>query len=117
MARFAGRPLTLGGEELEIPPLSLGQIRKLSVEIAAMSQLSASNQITPEVMDMFVNVVHQAISRNYPEKTKDWVEECLDLGNMMEVVDAVMNVSGFIKRAQAGEQAGRLTGTGSTPTS
>lgn len=117
MAKFAGTKLTLGGEELEVPPLSLGQIRKLSTEIASMSQLSASSQITPEMMDMFVNVVQQAVSRNYPEKTREWVEECLDLGNMMEVMDAVMNVSGFIKRAQVGEQASRLTGTGSTPTS
>jgi len=114
---FPGVIVKLGERELEVPPLSLGQIKRLSKEVGTLQVLRPGDAIDPGMLDMFLSVVHAALSRNYTDVTKEWLEDVVDLGNMVEVVNAVMNVSGFVQGVQrtTGEQASRLTGTGSTP--
>lgn len=117
--KFAGHKVKLGDAEFEIPSLSLGQIKRLSGEVALMSRLQPNSPMTPELMETFITVVHAAMSRNYPDVGREWLEDNIDLANVMDVVNAVMNVSGFIrnKNAAVGEQESQLTGTGSTVTS
>jgi hypothetical protein len=53
-------------------------------------------------MEVCIEIIHAAIARNYPEMKKADVEELIDMRNMVPVVQAVMNISGF-EAAKPGE--------------
>ncbi len=63
-----------------------------------------------------IEVIHSALSRNYPELTIEDVEELVDLGNFSEVFQAVMGVSMLKKKSKLDPQS-PSTGSSSTPTS
>ena len=53
-----------------------------------------------------VDAAHAALRRNYPLMTREEVAELVGLENMIDVFQAVMDVSGALRRdreAQAGE--------------
>ena len=115
--KHQGVTLKLGDRELEIPPLSIGQLKRLAKEVSALQELKPGTAINVDMMDMFLNVVHAALSRNYDDVPREWLEDAVDLGNMVDVINAVMNVSGFERRFnEQGKPPSQLTGTGSTPT-
>jgi hypothetical protein len=105
-----GITIKLNGAEYVIPPLNLGQVKRLLPVLDAM-------QKTTEPMEKFssvVTVTHAALSRNYPEMKIEDVEELIDLGNIKMVLDAVMGVSGLLRgEANLGSV---LTGIPSTAT-
>ncbi len=110
MPKHDGIPLKLGGEEYVVPPLSLGQVKRLLPNIEKM-------QAGTDTLDKFSSVVaiaHAALSRNYPELKYEDVEELVDMGNFKTVLDAVMGASGLARgEAPAGNAQ---TGMRSTPT-
>lgn len=89
--KFDGTKVTIGGEEYIVPPLSFKQLKALKEDIVAMKDRTADNN------ERMIRVIHAALSRNYPELTIDQVEEMIDLGNIMEITQAVMGGSGFAK--------------------
>lgn len=102
--RFEGEKIRLGGVEYVVPPLSLGQIRRLKSDISKLGNLQSGGDasdplggLTDEAMDTVVIVVHTALSRNYPELTKEQVSEWIDLGNLASTLQAVMGVAGLKK--------------------
>lgn len=103
--RFKGQKIELAGQEYVVPALSFGQLRELQPRLAALAKFDGLSEeaITEEAIDTMVDVIHSAISRNYPELPKSFVKECLDLSNMMEVLTAVMGVSGLKKYLPAKE--------------
>ncbi len=107
---IAGRTVKLGGVDYVVPPLTLGQLRRLEPDIALLGQGTIATQ-APAI----IRIVHAALSRNYPELTEDAVSELIDLGSMSETIDAVMGVSGLKKEAATEES--QPTGVSSTPTS
>ncbi len=105
MPKHEGITLKLGGEEYVVPPLSLGQVKRLFPVIEKMQ--SASD--TVDKFSSLVAIAHAALSRNYPELKFEEVEELVDMGNFKTVMDAVMGASGFLR---GGAPAGSVqTGT------
>ena len=93
MPKHDGITLKLGGEEYIVPPLSLGQVKRLFPVIEKM-------QSAGDTLDKFsslVAIAHAALSRNYPELKFEEVEELVDMGNFKKVMDAVMGASGFLR--------------------
>jgi hypothetical protein len=109
MPKHEGITIKLAGEEYVVPPLSLGQVKRLLPNIEKMQQGT-------DTLDKFSSVVaiaHAALNRNYPDLKYEDVEELIDMGNFKAVLDAVMGASGF---QRGGAQAGSdQTGTKSTP--
>lgn len=91
-----GKAINLGGKEYTVPPLSLGQIRKLQKDIERIGQLDAAS-LDDAAVDTMLKVVHAGISRNYSEMTLDELAEIIDLGNLRAVTEAVLGVSGLKK--------------------
>jgi len=89
-----GVKIRMGGEEYEIPPLTLKQIRRLKDQIAVLGTLSGVMQ--DEQIDAVVEIVWQAMARNYPDLRKEQVEDLIDLGNASRIIAAIMGVSGFV---------------------
>jgi hypothetical protein len=114
---IAGIALTMGGRDWTVPPLTLGQLRRLMPKVRQLSAISAT--MDEDHIGTLVEIVAAALQRNYPEITTQAVEEMLDLGNAASVLSAVLSGSGLKSRETAsGEPAAvaslEMTGDKST---
>jgi hypothetical protein len=100
--RFEGEVVNLGGDEYVVPALSLRQVQKYA---PFLNKLESEITGMPEAaqMDEIVNVMLAALSRNYPEMTKEQLLDLVDLGNMRSVLKAVMRISGLVPRDTSGK--------------
>lgn len=97
-----GITLKLGEEERVVPPLSLRALRRLAPKLKSIQNLGAALP-NDEQIDVVVEVVLAALNRNYPEMTKEQVEDALDTGNMTSVLMAIFTSSGLQRGAVTGE--------------
>ena len=100
-----GVKINIGGVDYVAPPLNFRQIRQLRPVIDKMADATQVSNFSDEQIDNIITIVHAALSRNYPDITKEVLEDALDLGNMAKVIQAIMGVSGFI---QGEEQPGEV---------
>lgn len=109
--RRGGRWVTFGEEQLQVPPLAFGAVVTLQDDVEGLKDLANGGRPTPAQMNVVTNIVHSAIARNYPSITQADVAEMIDLGNYMEVLNAVLDIAGFVKGRQAGGVAAAQAGT------
>lgn len=110
--KIKGIAVEMGGTEYIVPPLTLGALERLMPKISKMQGGSGGNvQINAEMVDTILDCSHAALQRNYPDLQRDELRELLDVGNMMTVFEAVMDVSGLKRKAAeaAGEAAAAQT--------
>ena len=82
------------GEELTIPPLSLGAIEVLEKEHGTVDTWSPN-------VDMVCKIAGLSLKRNYPEITDEHIKnDLLDVGNMLEVFNAVLDIGGLMRKKQ-----------------
>jgi hypothetical protein len=111
-----GIEISMGGKDWTVPPLTLGQLRRLTPKLRLMSTIEERG-LTDEHIDTTSEIVATALKRNYPEVTVGEVLELLDMGNFQTVLQAVLAGSG-LKRAAPGEAKAVTNGatyTGSSP--
>jgi hypothetical protein len=87
-----GIEVPMGGETWLIPPLTLGQLRRLMPKVRQLTEIDASMG-EPQIA-VLVEIVTTALQRNYPDATFEQVENLLDLGN----AGAVLTGSGLKPR-------------------
>ena len=110
-----GVTIAMGGRDWLVPPLTLGQLRRLMPKVRQLTEIGASMGETQ--ISVLVEIVAAALQRNYPEATADMVENLLDLGNASTVLNAVLTGSGLkLSDNRLGEAAapGSSPGAGST---
>lgn len=116
IVKYAGIKRNLGGTDYIIPPLSLGAMEVMQERLEAFQ--GGTDMASIKVV---VDATHAALKRNYPDITRDDVAEVVDLGNMQEVMECVMDVSGLKRKSIESEAVGEagkpLIGETSTPTS
>ena len=83
--RFGGEVVKLGGREYAIPSLSVKQARTLWPKIKQLQQ-GVTEDSLPDRMGIAVEVVHAALSRNYPDIKIDEVEDLLDMNDFRRIV-------------------------------
>ena len=105
MPRFKGIEFDLGGTCYVVPPLSMGDLEYMQDKLATFEQFS----LNAESAKVIIDVAHRALRRNYPEITVDELRDLVDLGNAMELFQAVMDISGLRRREI---EAGKLTAPG-----
>jgi len=92
MALLSGVKVTMGGREYTLPPLTLGSLKRIGNKINTLSKIdSVPNE---EQTDAIAQIVLASVNRNYPEITQDELLEMIDLGNLKEIFEAVLGVSG-----------------------
>src|SRR5437763_14814607 len=91
-----GAAIAMGGQDWIVPPLTLGQLRRLMPKVRQLTEIGASMG-EPQI-EVLVEIVAAALRRNYPEMTMQTVEELLDLGNAGAVLNAVLTGSGLKPR-------------------
>lgn len=98
-----GVKVNLGGREFIAPPLNFRALRKIQPKLADLTALGAVP--TPEQLQTVVEIVHLALVRNYPELAIDELDDLLDLGNIPDVLAAIMAASGLEKTVPGEETA------------
>ncbi|MFZ5544401.1 MAG: hypothetical protein ACOZJZ_12645 [Pseudomonadota bacterium] len=91
-----------GGRVYLVPPLSLGALELLQERIGQVLQTA-----DPQSIATTLDVAFHALRRNYPDITREQVGELVDLGNMAEVFEVVMDVSGVRRRALEAQRQGK----------
>jgi len=88
-----GVPVAMGSQDWMVPPLTLGQLRRLMPKVRQLTEIGVS--MGEAQIAVLVDIVTAALQRNYPEMTPDKVENLLDLGNASAVLNAVLTGSGL----------------------
>ena len=91
-----GVVVAMGGSDWVVPPLTLGQLRRLMPKVRQLSEIGAA--MDEQQIGTLVEIVATALQRNYPEITVETVESLLDLGNAGDVLGAVLSGSGLKAR-------------------
>jgi hypothetical protein len=110
-----GVVVTMAVQDWLVPPLTLGQLRRLMPKVRELTEIGAS--MGESQIGVLVEIVTAALQRNYPEISTDHVEDLLDLGNASAVLNAVLTGSGLRPRGTVlGEASapGALPGADST---
>ncbi|MEW6563318.1 MAG: hypothetical protein AB1400_08835 [Pseudomonadota bacterium] len=95
-----GVSIRMGGKEWVVPPLTFRALRNLRHDIQALAESSGALP-GDEAMDGIIEIVHTAMKRNYPELTRDEIEDMLDIANMQHVIAAIMGASGLVAQGEA----------------
>src|SRR6476660_9687567 len=88
-----GVAVAMGGQDWMVPPLTLGQLRRLMPKVRQLTEIGAS--MGEAQIAVLVDIVTAALQRNYPEMTPGKVENVIDLGNASAVLNAVLTGSGL----------------------
>ncbi len=95
IVKFKGVKVFFGGEDLVFAPLNLNALEQLSDSLTDYKGGASKGD-----MMVVANVALASLKRNYPDYTMEQVKEYLDIGNMKEVMEATMDVSGMIRKKQ-----------------
>ena len=105
-----GVAVAMGGQDWIVPPLTLGQLRRLMPKVTKLTEIGAS--MGEAQINVLIDIVAAALQRNYPEMTPDKVENLLDLGNASAVLNAVLTGSGL---KPGGAAMGEASAPGTSP--
>lgn len=94
--KYDGIPVKLGDKEFIVPSLSVNAARKYWPNILDLNNGLTIDQF-PSRLEFILNIVHAAISRNYPEMTVEELGELIDTKNAGEILMAVVEATGFIR--------------------
>ena len=97
-----GKELKIGEKVLVVPSLSIKQVRSLLPKMQTL-QLGS---FAEKDMDVCIEIIRMALSRNYPDITVDEIEDSVDMTNMVPIVKAVMNLSGMDEKPAGELEAG-----------
>ncbi len=95
--------VAMGGRDWTVPPLTLGQLRRLMPKVRQLTDIGA--QMDETQIGVLIEIVAAALQRNYPDMMAETVENLLDLGNAGAVLHAVLTGSGLRPRALASGEA------------
>lgn len=96
-----GAKINIGGTDYIVPPLNLKAIKSFSKRFHLLGDLG--NNLNPEMMDFVAEIIHTALIRNYPEITKEQVEEMVDLKTVGDVLECVFKSSGIERKKKESE--------------
>lgn len=92
--KHKGTPLDFPGGTFLVPPLSLAFLEDNMDRLNAFSGSGGDSKLV-------VDCLHAALARNYPTMTREQVRDMVDLGNMDDVMAAVMKRSGLVSSDEA----------------
>ena len=105
-----GVAVAMGGQDWIVPPLTLGQLRRLMPKVRQLTEIGAA--MGEAQINVLIDIVTAALQRNYPETTPERVEDLLDLGNASAVLNAVLTGSGL---KPSGAAMGEAPALGTSP--
>jgi hypothetical protein len=102
----------IGDEEYRVAALGFRALQDLAEDVATLQNMG--QMPTREQMEVVIRIVHAAMLRNYPSMSMETVADMLDLANFEKILNAVMNITGYVKGNESSGEMVASTGTGST---
>ncbi len=96
--KIPGVLLQIGGRHFVVPPLNFRSLRQIQPKLSSLTSGGAVPDV--EQLDSINEIVHLALSRNYPELTREELEDLIDLDNLRDLIGAIMGVSGLEKTTE-----------------
>ncbi|OGW51751.1 MAG: hypothetical protein A2Y81_12740 [Nitrospirae bacterium RBG_13_43_8] len=84
-----GTKLKIGDKEFVVSALNFKQVRELRPLFKKLQDLQGGENVDSEQLDAMIEIVHQGLQRNYPDITKEELEENLDMQNIQGIINAV----------------------------
>lgn len=107
-----GVKVKIGRREFIVPPLNLRAVKRVGQLVPVMTAGDGSEAS----IDAAIEVILLAIQRNYPEVTREELEEELDLANLAPISLQIAEASGLVPKAEPGQTTNSASaGTSSTP--
>lgn len=93
MPNVAGIEIILGGVTRVLPPLNAASVKQYRAELATVFETGLGIDL-----EFVAKIAHAALKRNYPEVTLAEVEDFVDYSNVVDIFEAVVNVSGLMAK-------------------
>jgi hypothetical protein len=90
--KYLGVPIYMNGQNYYIPSLTMSEMRA-NYDLLTTSPEDGASPFA--FFDAFLPVILRGINRNYPEVTKEQLEEWLDLTTLRLAARAVQSASGL----------------------
>lgn len=87
--KIPGKELQFGGDTYVVAPLNAAAVKQHKEKIARFLSTGM-----PDLEEAAV-LLQASLARNYPGVTLDQVLEWVDYGNVVDIMDVVMNTSGI----------------------
>ena len=101
---FRGPEIQLGGVAYTLPPLSFGALEDCQARLQLIAEGGANAATPMELQAAFVDVIHAALLRNYPELPRNTVRDNVDWDTAPALFRLVMERS--LPQAPPGETPG-----------
>lgn len=90
--KYPGVPVYMNGQNYYIPSLSTRDFR---ANYETLTAPATGDGGMVEAFDRYVPIILLAVNRNYPEITKEQLEDWLDIYTFKLAIGAVQNASGM----------------------
>jgi len=90
-----GLIIKIGEVDRTVPPLKLKDLRRLGPKLKELREIDGVPN--DEQYETILDVIGSALRRNYPDMSRDVIDDVIDTANMLPLLNAVMNVSGLEK--------------------
>lgn len=100
--QIPGAVVNLGGHEFVLAPFGLRLTREYEAKFNELAKRTDPPASPEEHYDLAVEAIVCSLQRNYPEVTRERIEDLLDNANVPEALSALLAQSG-LKRLTPGE--------------
>ena len=98
MVKIPGVKINFAGTIRVVPPLNLAALQMLQDRLA-----NFTGGLDIESVNVVIDACYYSLRRNYPDITKEEIAEDVDVGNMQEIMEAIMDISGLKRKEQEGK--------------
>ncbi|GAO01925.1 hypothetical protein [Anaeromyxobacter sp. PSR-1] len=90
---YDGTLLKIGGKQLEVPPLNLKSMKRLSTKgyLPVLLSLRSDGAMSAEQLEAVIEAITCAIQQNYPEIDSGWIEDNISLPEIPYILAAALS--------------------------
>lgn len=93
-----GKEITLSGKVYTLPPIPLIGMAKLGPRFSSIGK-----DFSEDSVGALADAIFFSLKRNYPEISRDLVEQNIDLTNLTEITTAFVEVNNLTEAKPSGE--------------
>lgn len=99
---FEGVEVSMGGKRWVVPALNLKQLKTFG---RVLQELAGQGTDLLPMADKVADVIHAAMTRNYPNLTRKELDRMLDFTNLLPALHAALGITGLPRgEARMGSQ-------------
>lgn len=102
VTKVKGTPVEIGGVQCVMPALSLLALENFQKSFKDFN----GDPSNPKNVSFFIDTVHAALKRNYPECTREDVAEGIGMESMEEIMSALLKTSGLVHKPAGDSDSG-----------